>query len=52
VVTTYEINASDLMTAIAIATKRANNDSWPRASVLSSRQTAPNSWSIVMFVSQ
>jgi hypothetical protein len=52
VITTYEVEATDLVTAIAVATRRANNDGYPRASVVSSVQTGTNSWTITMFLSQ
>jgi hypothetical protein len=39
VITTYEVQASDLGTAIAVAARRAHNDGYPRASVVSSIQT-------------
>jgi hypothetical protein len=52
VITTYEVQATDLVTAIAVATRRANKDGYPRASVVSSTQTGTNSWTITMFVSK
>jgi hypothetical protein len=51
VIVTFDVEATDLVTAVAIATRRANNDGYPRASVVSSRQTGTRSWSVVMFVS-
>jgi hypothetical protein len=51
-VTTYEVQAPDAVTAIAVATRRAHNDGFPRASVVSSVQSGSGSWTITMFVSQ
>lgn len=51
-ITTYDVTATDLVTAISVATKRAHNDGYERASVVSSKQTGRTSWSITMFVSR
>ena len=50
-VTAYEISASDLGSAIAIAHRRAIADGFTRTSILGTAQTGTTSFVITVFVS-
>jgi hypothetical protein len=47
----YDVNAPDLGTAIALATRRAINDGYSHVSVMSTKQTKQTGWTIRMFCS-